>query len=65
MPELDIDRGEWWCRCCGTDLGDHSIVASGDCVNCGRILCESCYDYDERTGEVTCRDGRCQPVAAR
>lgn len=44
----------WICAACGADLGDHATVASGDCVHCGRILCENCYDYDESAAQVTC-----------
>lgn len=50
----------WYCRLCGEDLGDEAIVASGDCVDCGRIMCEGCFDYDNYTYEVRCPKGRCK-----
>lgn len=55
---MDTDQAIlWYCRRCGEDLGDEATVASGDCADCERILCEGCFDYDEDTATVTCPAG--------
>lgn len=51
---MGVNRLDWVCYIGGEDLGDFAEVASGDCVKCGRIVCELHYEYDEQTGEVTC-----------
>lgn len=58
---------DWTCELCGEDLGENrtTAVASGDCAECGRILCEGCFDYDEATATVTCPPGRCRPKTGR
>lgn len=51
---------DWWCRICHTELDDHANTETGDCVNCGTILCGTCYQYDPHTGDITCPPEHCR-----